>query len=256
MINFTPRDWDLNRSAWFRRPIDEFGRFSNMSRSFPLTVFGMSIRSSENLYQAMRFTRAAEIQQEVLCAKSPMKSKRIAREWDEWTRPDWMQIRVDVMRWALRTKLGQNVSDFGALLKSSGTRPIVEWSKHDSFWGAGPVDAETVHGVNVLGQLLTELREEFIRNEDAVYSIPAPEFPEPLILGIPIGKVIPLDDQPLIHPSDLIAHGLLPGPGIGLIAHACLQRQSAGEFSTLEEGLEIAENLWTAYTHCPNSERA
>lgn len=166
-----------------------------MSISYPLSIFGMHVRSSEHLYQAMRFTHEAEIQREVLQAKSPMNSKQISREWDALTRPDWMDIRVDAMRWALRTKLAQHVSRFGSLLKSTRTCAIVEWSRHDAFWGAGPVDKETVHGANVLGRLLTELREEFIKNEEAARIIPAPEFAEPRILGIPIEKIFPANGE-------------------------------------------------------------
>lgn len=142
MIIFTPRDWDLNKSAWFRRPSDEFGGFSNMSISFPLNVLGVQIPSSEHLYQAMRFT--------------------------------------------LRTKLPQHVSQFGSLLKSTRSRPIVEWSRHDSFWGAGPINDETVQGVNVVGQLLTELRDGFIINGDEVNTIPDVAFSEAFFLGMPI----------------------------------------------------------------------
>jgi ribA/ribD-fused uncharacterized protein len=186
MIIFTPRDWDLNKSAWFRRPSDEFGGFSNMSISFPLNVLGVQVPSSEHLYQAMRFTHEPDIQRQVLETKSPMNAKKVAREWDEWTRSDWMEIRVDVMRWTLRTKLAQHVSQFGSLLKSTRSRPIVEWSRHDSFWGAGPINDETVQGVNVLGQLLTELRDDFIINGDEVNTIPDVAFSEAFFLGMPI----------------------------------------------------------------------
>lgn len=254
MLTLTPRDWDLNKTAWFRRPSDEFGGFSNMSVSFPLTVLGMHVRSSEHLYQAMRFTHEAEIQRDVLQAKSPMESKRIAREWDAWTRSDWMDIRVNAMQWALRTKLAQHVSRFGSLLKSTGTRPIVEWSRHDSFWGAGPINQETVHGVNVLGQLLTELCDDFIAHEDEARTISAPTFPDAHILGIPMVKIVPAEGEPLLHQQDLIDLSLPPGPAFGIILQACFQRQMNGEFSTVEEGLPIAKALWKAHTRIDNSE--
>ena len=254
MLTFTPRDWDLNKTAWFRRPNDEFGGFSNMSVSFPLKALGMHIRSSEHLYQAMRFTHEAEIQREVLRAKSPMESKRIARQWDACTRSDWMDIRVNAMRWALRTKLAHDMSRFGSLLKSTGARPIVEWSRHDSFWGAGPINDETAHGVNVLGQLLTELRDDFIVNEDEARTIPAPTFPDAHILGIPIVKIVPTKGEPLLHREDLIELGLPPGPAFGIILQACFQRQMNGEFSTVEEGLPIAKALWKAHTRIDHSE--
>src|SRR5262249_37544484 len=49
---------------------------------------------------------------------------------------------------------------FSELLLATGDRPIVEESKKDEFWGAKPVDSATLIGMNVLGRLLMELREE------------------------------------------------------------------------------------------------
>jgi len=186
--DFPEQDWYLDRVAWFRRPSDEFGGFSNMAKAFPLTVFGMRIRSSEHLYQSMRFTHEPEIQRDVLTARTPMFSKRVSRERDAFTRSDWMDIRVNVMRWVLRVKLAQHIETLGALLKSTGKRPIVEWSRHDSFWGAGPVDQATNHGQNVLGCLLTELRDEYLADQAQAVTVQTPNFPQPCFLGTADGQ--------------------------------------------------------------------
>lgn len=44
--------------------------------------------------------------------------------------------------------------------------PIVEESYRDQFWGAKPIDGETLVGMNILGRLLVELRER-LRNPEA-----------------------------------------------------------------------------------------
>lgn len=63
----------------------------------------------------------------------------------------------------LRVKLAQHWDRFGSLLLATGQRPIVEESKKDVFWGARPVDEHSLVGVNVLGRLLMELRDEMRR---------------------------------------------------------------------------------------------
>ena len=64
------------------------------------------------------------------------------------------------MRWCLRVKLAQNWSAFTKLLLSTGAKAIVEESRKDDFWGAKAIDKSTLVGMNVLGRLLMELREE------------------------------------------------------------------------------------------------
>lgn len=105
--------YDLSKVASFRRPKDEFGGVSNMSQAFSRRVFGLRIRSSEHLYQAARFSERPDVQAAMLKAHTPMFAKKAARKFDAWTRSDWLDIRVAVMRWALRVKLSQHVETFG-----------------------------------------------------------------------------------------------------------------------------------------------
>jgi type I restriction enzyme S subunit len=70
------------------------------------------------------------------------------------------------MRWVLRLKLSMHWTQFSELLLSTGDKPIVEDSRKDDFWGAVPVDNTTLVGMNVLGRLLMELREEVIKGEE------------------------------------------------------------------------------------------
>ena len=246
--SFPSQDWQTHRAACFRRTTDPFGGFSNMSKAFPLSIYGIRIRSSEHIYQAMRFTDEPEVQQLVLDAHTPMFSKRVSREWDSITRSDWMDIRVDVMRWALRVKLAQHVAAFGDLLKSTRTQPIVEYSRHDEFWGAGPIGDETLRGQNVLGRLLSELRDEFLAQPEAAVVVPAPPFPKSKLLGLDIGVLCERDDAPLITAADLREAGLPPGPAFGPVLKACVQKQWNGEFNDRPTGLQIARELWVAHT--------
>ena len=246
-IEYPERDWNLNRAAWFLRPVDQFGGFSNMSKSFPLSIFGIRVRSSEHLYQAMRYTEEPEIQREVIQAKTPMDSKKVSRSFDEFTRSDWFDIRIDVMTWTLRVKLFHHATCFGDLLKRTSKRPILEWSRHDSFWGAGPIDEDTNRGQNVLGRLLTELRDQFVADSTIAETVPAPDFPEPHLYGVEVPAFTFGQATPLITASNLTALGLPPSPAFGIVVQACHQRQLNGDFSDVEQGLRVARQIWDTH---------
>lgn len=185
MLNsYAARRWSLAENTVFRRTNDEFGAFSNFATEYPLCLKGFIILSSEHLYQAMRFPHSPEIQAEVLFADSPKGSKEVARQYDESTRADWMDVRVAVMRWVLGIKLFHHSKTIGKLLERSHGVSIVEYSKRDDFWGAKPTeDEEFLMGQNVLGCLLTELRDQWRTETGRQHIAPTPEFPRAVLLG-------------------------------------------------------------------------
>lgn len=144
----------------FLKTREAFGGLSNMAAGYPLVVNGVRILTAEALYQACRFPHLLDVQKLIVGQASPMAAKMKSKPYRKDSRPDWEQVNVEVMRWCLHVKLAQNWERFGALLLSTGEKSIVEESKKDVFWGAKPIDAETLIGRNVLGKLLMELREQ------------------------------------------------------------------------------------------------
>ena len=152
----------------FRKTKEQYGGLSNMASDFPLCVNGVAIRTAEALYQACRFPDLPEIQLKLIAEKSPMTAKMKSKPHRKNTRPDWDFTRVKIMRWCLRVKLAQNWEKFGELLLSTGDLPIVEESRKDQFWGAKLDPEGILVGVNALGRLIMELREDYkkILNSD------------------------------------------------------------------------------------------
>ncbi len=191
----------------FRSTTEEFGGLSNMAPGFPLEVNAVRIRTAEALYQACRFPNKPDLQRLIIHVGSPMTAKMRSKPYRKETRPDWDKVRVDIMRWCLRVKLAQNWNKFSALLLATGDRPIVEKSGKDDFWGAKIIDNQTLVGMNVLGQLLMELRENLrspnARRLERVDPLNIPQF---LLYGRPIGFVGthehtgPQDSKPSGHP--------------------------------------------------------
>ena len=158
--NHQLRTYCRANSAVFLKTKEKYGGLSNMAGGFPLVVNDIKIRTSEALYQACRFPHLPEIQRLIIEQKSPMTAKMKGKPYRQNSRPDWEAVRVKVMRWCLRVKLAQNLDSFSKLLLETADLPIVEQSRRDDFWGAKPVDKDTLIGVNALGRLLMELREQ------------------------------------------------------------------------------------------------
>ena len=154
------RTYYIDECISFRKTDEEFGGLSNMAAGYSIVVNNISIRTSEALYQAMRFPDYPEIQKEIIEQKSPMAAKMISKKYrNQKTRTDWDQKRVAIMKWCIRVKLVQNLQTFGELLLSTGNKSIVEESRKDQFWGAKRIDDIALVGTNALGRLLMELRE-------------------------------------------------------------------------------------------------
>ena len=160
MHNF--RTYHIDECISFRKTNEEFGGLSNMAGGYPIVVNDTYIRTSEALYQAMRFPDYPEIQKEIIEQKSPMTAKMVAKKYiTEKTRTDWDNKRIAVMKWCIRVKLVQNLDTFGMLLLKTGNISIVEESRKDQFWGAIRMDNTILEGTNALGRLLMELRDVY-----------------------------------------------------------------------------------------------
>jgi len=181
------RTYDRETSVVFLKTKERFGGLSNMAGGFPLRVNGVRIRTSEALYQACRFPHMPDVQRTIIDERSPMTAKMRSKPFRKDSRPDWDAVRVKIMRWSLRVKLAQNWREFGRLLLSTGVRPIVEQSRKDDFWGAKVVEDGTLVGMNVLGRLLMELREQLKGDEaESLHQIEPLPIPEFLLFRQPI----------------------------------------------------------------------
>lgn len=175
------RTYYPDESAVFRKTNERFGGLSNMAPGFPLVVNNVQIRTSEALYQACRFPRRPDVQQQIINDCSPMSAKMRSKPFREDTRSDWDTVRVKIMRWCLQVKLAQNWHKFGELLISTGDMPIVEKKlRRKDFWGSTEQPDGKLIGMNVLGRLLMELREQLKNGEKeslrVVRPLTIPEF--------------------------------------------------------------------------------
>ena len=135
--------------------------FANVHTSFafdePSIVVG-SVRynGSEHYFQLMKSLGTpshSEAKLAMARATNPHEVWGVGRAFE--LRSDWEEVKVDIMRVAVRAKFSQNAS-LRALLLSTGDCPLVQLKLDDEFWGAGRDGS----GCNMLGRVLMDLRQE------------------------------------------------------------------------------------------------
>jgi ribA/ribD-fused uncharacterized protein len=114
--------------------------------------------------KAMLFGDAAAAAR-ILASDSPKTHKALGRKVTPFDDPTWRASRVAIVVAGSRAKFRQNAHLLEQLLATRGT--LVEASPFDRIWGIGlratdprAQDPTTWRGQNLLGNILTELRDE------------------------------------------------------------------------------------------------
>lgn len=161
--------------AVFCRTRDTFGELSNLNNRFPLNLGDCKTISSENLYQALRFSEQPALQRMILAEPKPMGSKFLAYQPEHilHTHPDWLNgMNLQAMRLTLRLKYRQHRDRLDSVFAQTDSKPIVELSNKDPFWGAKPQPDGSLYGENQLGLMWNELHDRYYLPADPVM----PEF--------------------------------------------------------------------------------
>lgn len=137
----------------FYLPRDEYGCFSNFS---PHRIFlkDKTWATSEHYFQAQKFA-GTEHEEQVRFAKTPKLAAEMGRDRKRPLRKDWEEVKNDIMREALIAKFTQH-KDLKEILLGTGDASLVEHTHKDFYWG----DGGDGRGLNMLGKLLIEVREE------------------------------------------------------------------------------------------------
>jgi N-glycosidase YbiA len=102
-------------------------------------------------YQAQKFA-GTPLEDQIRTALSPAEAAAIAHGRHDLVRPDWQQVRLEVMREALWAKFTQH-KPARELLLQTGNALLVKRAR-DNYWGNG----QDGQGKNMLGRLLMGIR--------------------------------------------------------------------------------------------------
>ena len=155
--------YPIAQSVFFHKKTDDHWILSNMS-SCPLEIEGVPFKSSEHLFQTLKFATPESITA-VYQSNNP---KMTAKHWQKiggHRREDWGQILVDVMKFCLQQKYEQ-CPEFRKEHERTKGCYIVELqdtqqdkeSSRANAWGV-KTKGHNYEGPNLMGRLLMELRD-------------------------------------------------------------------------------------------------
>jgi len=189
------KKYKKNECAVFFKVSEKFGELSNMSHRHMFQIvsttetgefaFAEDFTSSEILYQALKFSEI-NAQRKITDNRNSISAKKLALS-TRGIRENWKELRIDAMRFALFSKFAHS-KELISILFSTGNMQIVEKSYKDVFWGAKPMSENYLVGENVLGTLLTEMRDSLIQTKSfSSFLEPiSEEFQKSEFLGYPI----------------------------------------------------------------------
>lgn len=164
------------RILFFERDRDQFFFLSHFHAA-AIEIEGETWPTVEHYFQAQKSFEQSYREAIRACLRPGM-AKRLGaapegsrkHSKDSWFRanglkhrPDWRDVRLDIMRRADFAKFSQHPR-LAALLLSTGSAEIVEDTALDDFWGIGPDGA----GGNWAGRILAEIREQLRKSSQAI----------------------------------------------------------------------------------------
>ena len=165
---YYPEYWGIQvypiaQSVFFHKKTDEHWILSNMA-SCPLEIDGIQFKSSEHLFQTLKFATQESVLA-VYNSNSPKMTAKHYQKLDGHRREDWGQILMDVMKFCLQQKYEQ-CPEFKEELERTKGYNIVELqdAKNDkesskaNAWGV-KTKGQNYEGANLIGRLLMELRD-------------------------------------------------------------------------------------------------
>jgi ribA/ribD-fused uncharacterized protein len=130
----------------------------HMSNFYPSNIHikGLGIcKTSEHLYQSIKYIHNPKRMLEIFNAISPWATAKLGRDPSFPIRSDWETVKDDAMRYTIIMKYQQN-QDIAELLLNTGDSILVEHAPHgDRYWGNGGDGT----GKNMLGIILQEVRQ-------------------------------------------------------------------------------------------------
>jgi len=154
------------KSIWFKKVAEEYGWMGNMA-PYPINFNGKIWLTSEALFQSMRYN-IDSIKEIIRVEKSPMGAKMKSKKFrDQMVVVPMSDQDVENMRKCVRMKFDQHPKLKKDLI-ATGNSPIYENignrnGERHKFWGSKMVNEFEGDGNNMMGKILMDLRDEYLK---------------------------------------------------------------------------------------------
>ncbi|GHO70782.1 hypothetical protein KSC_096740 [Ktedonobacter sp. SOSP1-52] len=132
---------------------EPYGCFSNFSRH-GIDLDGTWWPTVEHYFQAQKFA-GTPYANKIRTAFTPKQAADLGRSRQHPLRPDWEQVKDEIMLKAVRRKFELH-THLRKLLLATGAEELIENAPSDYYWGCGSDGS----GQNKLGQILMRVRME------------------------------------------------------------------------------------------------
>ncbi|MTJ14527.1 NADAR family protein [Anabaena sp. UHCC 0187] len=140
-------------TIYFYSTREEYGCFSNFS-SHGFVLDELYWSTSEHYFQAQKFLGTPHLEK-LRLVKTPKEAAKMGRQRTLPLRPDWEEVKDNIMRNAVLCKFSTH-ADIKEILLSTDKEELVENSPIDYYWGCGADGS----GKNMLGIILMAVREQ------------------------------------------------------------------------------------------------
>ncbi len=147
-------------TIYFYTRTDEYGDFCNFS-SHGFAINDQYWPTVEHYFQSQKFP-GTEQETAIQRARTPGDAKGLGRSTAVPLRPDWEDVKDDIMYRAVLRKF-ETHEDIRERLLATGDEDIVESAPGDYYWGCGADGS----GQNKLGKILMRVRDELRADPDS-----------------------------------------------------------------------------------------
>ena len=154
------------KNVWFKKVAEEYGWMGNMA-PYPIKFDGKVWLTSESLFQSMRFDDDS-VKEIIRGEKSPMGAKMKAKKnRDQMVVVPMSELDVENMRKCVKMKFDAHPQLKRQLMNTKDSFIYEDIGNRNGerhkFWGAKKWSESEGDGNNMMGKILMDLREEYLK---------------------------------------------------------------------------------------------
>ena len=154
------------KSIWFKKVAEKYGWMGNMA-PYPIKCDGKVWLTSEALFQSMRYDDVS-VKEMIRVEKSPMGAKMKSKKYKgQMVIVPMSELDVENMRKCVKMKFDQHPQLKRQLINTKDAFIYEDIGNRNGerhkFWGVKKLSESEADGNNMMGRILMELREEYLK---------------------------------------------------------------------------------------------